>query len=209
MIPNGIDPDDLQPHDAPELARLFEFFLASDEKLVLLLGRLVEKGFQLAPRRCPASSTPSLDALPGRGFRDEPELRRQATQLGLDDHGTFFGWIGDDAAFAVHDRRRLRGAVDLRAVRVARARGDGLGLPLHRCRHRRPARGRPPRRGRTRFRARDPRARRDGRAPAHRSRAARPPRRRGLRSHSRLRLGRRRLLDRGLRRALVCDRTRA
>ena len=51
-------------------------------------------------------------------------------------------------ALALPDRRRLRRPLDLRAVRPRRARGDGVGLPLHRRRHRRPARGRPPRRGR-------------------------------------------------------------
>ena len=69
MIPNGIDPDDLPPQDADELERLRAEFAAPDEKLVLLIGRLVyEKGFQLAleamPRmieegRAPASWSPA------------------------------------------------------------------------------------------------------------------------------------------------------
>ena len=54
VIPNGIDPDDLQPHDEPELRRLRAEFAAPDEKLVLLIGRLVyEKGFQLALEAMP------------------------------------------------------------------------------------------------------------------------------------------------------------
>src|SRR3954453_5904884 len=54
VIPNGIDPTDLQPVD--DLDALRARFAAPDEKLVLLCGRLVyEKGFQLA-----------LDALGGR-----------------------------------------------------------------------------------------------------------------------------------------------
>ena len=52
------------------------------------------------------------------------------------------------AALALPDRRPLRGALDLRAVRARGAGGDGLRLPVHRGRHRRPARGRARRRGR-------------------------------------------------------------
>ncbi|MEA2480812.1 MAG: glycogen synthase, partial [Thermoleophilaceae bacterium] len=32
----------------------------------------------------------------------EQELREQATQLGLDDHGTFLGWIGDDVLHSLY-----------------------------------------------------------------------------------------------------------
>jgi glycogen(starch) synthase len=32
----------------------------------------------------------------------EHELREQATQLGLDDHGTFLGWIGDDVLHSLY-----------------------------------------------------------------------------------------------------------
>ena len=53
VIPNGIDPAELRP--VGDLEALRGEFAAPDEKLVLLVGRLVyEKGFQLA-----------LDALPG------------------------------------------------------------------------------------------------------------------------------------------------
>jgi glycogen(starch) synthase len=96
VIPNGVDPKDLQP--SGDLPALRAGFAAPEEKLVLLVGRLVyEKGFQLA-----------LDALPGviekvRGVRflvagsgtHELELKAQAKRLGLDAHGTFLGWIGD------------------------------------------------------------------------------------------------------------------
>ena len=103
VIPNGIDPLDLtrsttSPRSAPR-------FAAPDERLVLLIGRLVyEKGFQLA-----------LDALPGVIRRvgrvrflvagagpHEAELRAQAARLGLDAHGTFLGWIGDDLLHALY-----------------------------------------------------------------------------------------------------------
>ena len=65
MIPNGIDPGDLQPQDGRELARLRAEFAAPDEKLVLLIGRLVyEKGFQLALEAMPRL----IEAVPGTRF---------------------------------------------------------------------------------------------------------------------------------------------
>jgi glycogen(starch) synthase len=103
VIPNGIDPGDLQP--VADLPRLRARFAAPDEKLVLLVGRLVyEKGFHLA-----------LDALPalirrvgrvrflvaGAGPAEE-ELRAQAERLGLMDHGTFVGWTGDDVLHSLY-----------------------------------------------------------------------------------------------------------
>src|SRR5882724_12852483 len=49
VLPNGIDPEDLQPHDEEGLAKLRAEFATPDQKLVLLVGRLVyEKGFQVA-----------------------------------------------------------------------------------------------------------------------------------------------------------------
>ncbi len=103
VIPNGIDPADLEPVD--DLDALRARFAASDERLVLLVGRLVyEKGFQLA-----------LEALPGLIERlgrvrflvagsgtHEQQLRGQAHELGLDRHGTFLGWIGDDVLHSLY-----------------------------------------------------------------------------------------------------------
>jgi glycogen synthase len=103
VIPNGIDPSDLQP--VADLPRLRARFAAPDEKLVLLVGRLVyEKGFHLA-----------LDALPGLirrvgGVRflvagsgtAEAELKAQAQRLGLMEHGTFLGWTGDDTLHSLY-----------------------------------------------------------------------------------------------------------
>src|SRR5215212_2691446 len=103
VIPNGIDPSELVPVD--DLDTLRSRFAAPDDKLVLLVGRLVyEKGFQLA-----------LEALPGLIERigkvrflvagsgtAEYELREQAGRLGLDDHGTFLGWIGDDVLHSLY-----------------------------------------------------------------------------------------------------------
>jgi glycogen(starch) synthase len=103
VIPNGIDPADLVFVD--DLAALRARFAQPDEKLVLLIGRLVyEKGFQVA-----------LDALPrvirrvggvrflvaGSGTH-EAELKRQAQELGLTEHGTFMGWIGDDVLHSLY-----------------------------------------------------------------------------------------------------------
>jgi glycogen synthase len=103
VIPNGIDPDELVAVD--DLQELRTRFAAPDEKLILLIGRLVyEKGFQLA-----------LDALPGVIRRvgrvrflvagsgtHEAELKAQARRLGLMEHGTFAGWIGDDVLHSLY-----------------------------------------------------------------------------------------------------------
>ena len=105
VIPNGIDPEDLQPHDEPELLRLRSEFAAPDEKLVLLIGRLVyEKGFQLALEAMPRL----IEAVPGTRFlvagsgTHEQELKKQAAELGLMEHGTFLGWIGDDVLHSLY-----------------------------------------------------------------------------------------------------------
>ncbi len=103
-ISNGIDPHDLEPVE-PDLPALRARYAASDELLVLLVGRLVyEKGFHLA-----------LDALApivrrrggvrfvvaGTGTA-EAELKRQAAKLGLARHGVFLGWIGDDMLHSLY-----------------------------------------------------------------------------------------------------------
>jgi glycogen synthase len=103
VIPNGVDPSELRP--TGDLRALRREFAAPHEKLVLLVGRLVyEKGFQLA-----------LDALPeviervgnvrflvaGSGTH-EAELKAQAQRLGLSEHGTFLGWIGDDVLHSLY-----------------------------------------------------------------------------------------------------------
>jgi glycogen(starch) synthase len=103
VIPNGIDPLDLKLVD--DLDSLRSRFAAPDERLLLLVGRLVyEKGFQLA-----------LEALPGLIERlgnvrflvagsgtHEGELKRLARELGLMEHGTFMGWIGDDVLHSLY-----------------------------------------------------------------------------------------------------------
>jgi glycogen synthase len=104
VIPNGIDPRDLEPV-ADDLPALRARFARPDERLVLLVGRLVyEKGFHLA-----------LDALApvvkrlgnvrfvvaGTGTA-EAELKRQSRRLGLTRHGSFLGWIGDDMLHSLY-----------------------------------------------------------------------------------------------------------
>jgi glycogen synthase len=103
VIPNGVDPSELRP--SGDLHALRRQFAAPQEKLVLLVGRLVyEKGFQLA-----------LDALPevidrvgdvrflvaGSGTHED-ELKAQSERLGLSGHGTFLGWIGDDVLHSLY-----------------------------------------------------------------------------------------------------------
>jgi glycogen synthase len=104
VIPNGIDPRDLEPVD-PDLAALRARYASPTDRLVLLVGRLVhEKGFHLA-----------LDALApvvkrlgnvrflvaGTGIA-ESELKRQARRLGLTRHGAFLGWVGDDRLHSLY-----------------------------------------------------------------------------------------------------------
>jgi glycogen(starch) synthase len=104
VIPNGIDPHDLDPV-ADDLPALRARYAKPDERLVLLVGRLVyEKGFHLA-----------LDALAGaiKRFGDvrfviagtgtaEAELKKQARSLGLTKQGTFLGWVGDDMLHSLY-----------------------------------------------------------------------------------------------------------
>ena len=105
VIGNGIDPDDLQPQPGPELERLRAEFAAPDERLVLLIGRLVyEKGFQLALEAMPRviAEAPGTRFLVAGSGTHEVELRRQADDLGLMEHGTFLGWIGDDVLHSLY-----------------------------------------------------------------------------------------------------------
>lgn len=104
-IPNGIDPADLPRPDPAALARLRSEFAAPAERLVLLIGRLVyEKGFQLALEAMPEV----IEAVPGTRFlvagsgTHEEELKQQAEELGLMEHGTFLGWIGDDVLHTLY-----------------------------------------------------------------------------------------------------------
>jgi glycogen(starch) synthase len=105
VIPNGIDPRDLQPQDPAELQRMRLEFAGPDEKLVLLVGRLVyEKGFQLALEAMPrvVARVPGTRFLVAGSGTHELELRRQAQQLGLMEQGTFLGWIGDDVLHSLY-----------------------------------------------------------------------------------------------------------
>lgn len=104
-IPNGIDPADLVAAAGPDLVRLRARYATPDERLVLMVGRLVyEKGFHLA-----------LDALAPIARRDgrvrfvvagsgtaEAELKAQAEALGLERHGSFIGWAGDDLLHSLY-----------------------------------------------------------------------------------------------------------
>lgn len=103
VIPNGIDPADLVPVD--DLEALRGHFAAPGERLVLLVGRLVyEKGFQLALEALPRviERVGNVRFIVAGSGTAEPELRKQASRLGLDDHGTFVGWIGDDVLHSLY-----------------------------------------------------------------------------------------------------------
>jgi glycogen(starch) synthase len=103
VIPNGIDPSELRPVGDLDALRLE--FAQPQEQLVLLVGRLVyEKGFQLALDALPGV----IEQVPGARFivagsgTHEAELKAQAQRLGLDAHGKFLGWIGDDALHSLY-----------------------------------------------------------------------------------------------------------
>jgi glycogen(starch) synthase len=103
VIPNGIDPSELEP--IPDLEELRARFAAPNERLVLLVGRLVyEKGFQLALEALPGLIEQLGDVrfvVAGSGTHED-QLREQARHLGLDRHGTFLGWIGDDLLHSLY-----------------------------------------------------------------------------------------------------------
>lgn len=103
VIPNGIDPLDLQPVE--DLDALRARFAQPHERLVLLVGRLVyEKGFQIALEALPGVIERLGDVrflVAGSGTA-ERELKEQAGKLGLLDHGTFMGWIGDDVLHSLY-----------------------------------------------------------------------------------------------------------
>jgi glycogen(starch) synthase len=97
VIPNGLDPRDLEPL-AEDLPSLRARFAAPDDRLVLLVGRLVhEKGFHLALDALAPVIRRLGDvrfAVAGTGTA-EAELKRQARRLRLTRDGTFLGWVGD------------------------------------------------------------------------------------------------------------------
>jgi glycogen(starch) synthase len=103
VIPNGIDPNELRPLD--DLPALRAKFAAPQEKLVLLVGRLVyEKGFQLALDALPdvIAQVGNVRFLVAGSGTHEAALKEQAQRLGLLEHGSFLGWIGDDALHSLY-----------------------------------------------------------------------------------------------------------
>ena len=106
VIPNGIDPGDLQP--VQDLEALRAQFATPREKLVLLVGRLVyEKGFQhaleaLAGPDGVIARVGGVRFLVAGSGTHEWELKDQAQRLSLMDHGTFMGWIGDDVLHSLY-----------------------------------------------------------------------------------------------------------
>jgi glycogen(starch) synthase len=101
---NGVDPQDLEPV-ASDLTALRARYAAPDERLVLLVGRLVyEKGFHLAlDALAPLVKEPGgvRFVVAGSGSA-EADLRRQSWRLGLHRHGTFLGWVGDDMLHSLY-----------------------------------------------------------------------------------------------------------
>jgi glycogen(starch) synthase len=103
VIPNGIDPSELRP--VGDLHALRAEFAEPHEKLVLFVGRLVyEKGFQLALEALPGviEQLKNVRFLVAGSGTHERELKEQAQRLGLSEHGSFLGWIGDDALHSLY-----------------------------------------------------------------------------------------------------------
>jgi glycogen synthase len=103
VIPNGIDPRELRP--AGDLQALRGKFAEPHEKLVLFVGRLVyEKGFQLALDALPSvmEGVENVRFLVAGSGTHEAELKAQAERLGLSEHGSFLGWIGDDVLHSLY-----------------------------------------------------------------------------------------------------------
>ena len=104
-IPNGIDPSDLEPMEPVDVHELRARFAAPDEKLILLVGRLVyEKGFHLALE----ALRPVIRRLGNVRFvvcgtgTAEADLKEQARKLNLMKHGSFVGWTGDDLLHSLY-----------------------------------------------------------------------------------------------------------
>jgi glycogen(starch) synthase len=104
VIPNGIDPVDLAPV-ADDLDALRAEFAAPEQRLVLLVGRLVyEKGFHIALDALAPVIRARRDVrfvVAGTGTAEE-ELKRQARRLRLMRAGTFLGWVGDDMLHSLY-----------------------------------------------------------------------------------------------------------
>jgi glycogen(starch) synthase len=103
VIPNGVDPGEMQA--VGDLDALRAQFAAPNEKLVLLVGRLVyEKGFQLALEALPGviERVPGVRFLVAGSGTHEQSLKAQARELGLTDRGGFLGWIGDDVLHSLY-----------------------------------------------------------------------------------------------------------
>jgi glycogen(starch) synthase len=104
-IPNGIDAADLEPMEPVDLEQLRARFAAPDEKLILLVGRLVyEKGFHLALE----ALRPVIRRLGNVRFvvcgtgTAEADLKDQARELKLMKYGSFVGWTGDDMLHSLY-----------------------------------------------------------------------------------------------------------
>jgi len=104
-IPNGIDPGDLVGAAEPELAALRARYADPDERLVLMVGRLVyEKGFHLAlDALAPiARRKPHVRFVIAGTGTAESELKAQAKKLRLMRYGSFIGWAGDDLLHSLY-----------------------------------------------------------------------------------------------------------
>ena len=103
VIHNGVDPQDLTPIAA--LDSLRQRFAQPHQRLILLAGRLVyEKGFQDALDALATVIARLGDVrfvMAGSGTH-AAQLRAQAAELGLLEHGVMLGWIGDELLHSLY-----------------------------------------------------------------------------------------------------------
>ncbi len=104
VIPNGIDPGDLERCEL-DLPAARARYAGPSERLVLMVGRLMfEKGFHLALDALAQIAAHRRDVrfvIAGAGMA-EKELRCQARRLGLDERGSFLGSVPSELLHALY-----------------------------------------------------------------------------------------------------------
>ena len=104
VIPNGIDPTDLQPVDDLDALRV-RFAEPYEPPHPARRPPRLREGLPARARRAarghPQASAACASSSPARGTH-EAELKKQAQRLGLLEHGTFVGWLGDDVLHSLY-----------------------------------------------------------------------------------------------------------
>ena len=103
MIPNGIDPPDLVPVDDLDALRSRSPRRTSSW-CCWWAGSSTRRASSSRSRRCRAliERVGNVRFLVAGSGTAEQELRDRRRELGLDAHGTFLGWIGDDVLHSLY-----------------------------------------------------------------------------------------------------------